>query len=287
MIEGRPSRTALGVAMRCAAHQLLDRPLVFEDSVALRILGPRYGERLRADLLTRHRTRTARLLRAFLVVRSRLAEDLLAEAVAAGVTRYVVLGAGLDTFAYRNPFPGLRVFEVDFPATQAWKREMLAQAGIAVPESLTFAPCDFARQSAADALAAAGVDAAQPVFCSWLGVTMYLERDAVLATVRSLMPFIRAPGGLVFDYLVPVSTLPFTQRMLFRLFGGGVRRRVARAGEPFIADFTPTGLEAAIRSLGGRDVADYAPQALTDRYLGNRPDGLRIGRIGHMLLVRG
>lgn len=286
MIEGRPSRTAQRVAARRAAHQLLDRPPVFDDPLALKILGPENEARLRADPSAFDRTRVGRILRAFLAVRSRFAEDLLAEAVAAGVTRYVVLGAGLDTFAYRNPHPGLRVFEVDFPATQAWKRERLAQSGITEPPGIVYAPCDFATQSASQALAAAGLETSKPVFCSWLGVAMYLERDAVLATIRSLAPLACAPGGLVFDYMVPASSLPLLHRALFWLFGRRVSRRVAQAGEPFLSSFRPDALAAAVRAAGAREATDHAPPQLAARYLSGRHDRMRIGRVGHIMVVR-
>lgn len=287
MIEGRPSRTALGVAMRRAAHQLLDHPLVFEDPLALRILGPQLEGRLRADLPRHRRSRFSRGMRTFLAVRSRFAEDLLAEAVASGVRQYVVLGAGLDTFACRNPHAGLRVFEVDFPATQAWKRELLARAGVAEPPGLTFAPCDFATQSAVDALRAAGLDESQPVFCSWLGVTMYLERDAVFATIRSLLPLVGSPGGMVFDYRLPASSLPLASRLVFWVFGRRLARRVERAGEPFVASFAPDDLAASIAALGAVSVDDWTPERLTARYLAGRTDGLRLGPVVHLMAVRG
>src|SRR5262249_32483033 len=126
-----------------------------------------------------------RALRLFLVARSRCAEDALAHAVAAGVRKYVILGAGLDTFAYRNPYAAqaLRVFEVDSPATQAWKRDLLRRTRIAEPASLTFVPVDFETQSLAEELRAAGFREAEPAFFSWLGVTMYLTRDAIFSTL--------------------------------------------------------------------------------------------------------
>ena len=147
MIEDRPSRTAERVAIRRALHQLLDEPRVHDDPLALAILGETRAAELRADPRRFEGGPVARVLRAFLAVRSRLAEDALARAVAGGVRQYVVLGAGLDTFAYRNPHPSLRVFEVDHPATQIWKRRCLAEAGIAVSENATFAAVDFARDS--------------------------------------------------------------------------------------------------------------------------------------------
>lgn len=272
--------------MRRAAHQLVDRPLVFDDPLAVRILGPDHESTLRAELPRRARGRLAGVMRGYLAVRSRFAEDLLAEAVANGVTQYVVLGAGLDTFAYRNPYPALRVFEVDFPATQAWKRQALVRAGIEAPRTVTFAPCDFGSQSAFDALAATGLDISAPTFCSWLGVTMYLEKDAVLATIGSLLPLVRAPGGLVFDYRLPASALPLPSRLLMWVVGRRLARRVARTGEPFVAHFAPDELAAAVRSLGAAESRDHAPDDLAARYLSNRTDRLRMAPAAHFLLVR-
>jgi methyltransferase (TIGR00027 family) len=137
MDEARPSRTALRVAMRRAAHQLYDAPpLVLEDPLAVPILGREYRAEVERTQFKLHKPHSV-ALRAFLVARSRYAEDLLAHAVANGVTQYVLLGAGLDTFAHRNPHPHLRVFEVDHPATQLWKRELLAANNLATPASLT------------------------------------------------------------------------------------------------------------------------------------------------------
>src|SRR5579864_4150569 len=182
MIEGQPSHTAQRVAVRRAAHQLWDAPRIFEDPVALKIIGPDQAAELAheppADSVpTQH-------LRAFIVARSRYAEDQLAEAVARGTRQYVVLGAGLDTFACRNPFAGLRVFEVDHPATQSWKRKQLESVGIPVPTSLTFVPIDFEKQTLAQALEPAGFKADQPAFFSWLGVTPYLPSEIVLANLQ-------------------------------------------------------------------------------------------------------
>ena len=144
MQEARPSRTALRVAMHRAAHQVLDNPKVLDDPLALAIIGPKAASQLHSSE-NRYGEQVARNLRAFLAVRSRYAEDELAAAIGRGVKQYVILGAGLDTFAYRNPYPEsvLRVFEVDHSATQDWKRGRLAAAGISVPRSLTFAPVDF------------------------------------------------------------------------------------------------------------------------------------------------
>ena len=153
--EGLPSKTALGAALHRAAHQILDDPKIFDDPLALPIIGTKRESALRADL-ERYRTRPYE--RAFLVLRSRYAEDQLAQAIRREVRQYVILGAGLDTFPYRSLYPDatLRVFEVDHPATQAWKRRRLQEAGITIPGSLTFAPVDFERQTLIDGLAQAG-----------------------------------------------------------------------------------------------------------------------------------
>ena len=150
MQEGKFSRTAQRVAIRRAAHQLLDRPRVFDDPLALRIIGREAAESLRSNQKEGHAF--SRAFRAFMAARSRYAEDELAHAFGQGVRQYVVLGAGLDTFAYRNPHAGLRVFEVDHPATQGWKREQLQAADIAITASLTFVPINFEQQTLADGL---------------------------------------------------------------------------------------------------------------------------------------
>src|ERR1700675_701916 len=143
MQEGKFSKTAHRVAIRRAAHQLLDQPRVLDDPLALRIIGSEAEQELRSNPKEHHAF--SRAFRAFMAARSRYAEDELARAVAQGVAQYVVLGAGLDTFAYRNPHDGLHVFEVDHPATQAWKREQLQTAGMVIPAALTFVPIDFER----------------------------------------------------------------------------------------------------------------------------------------------
>ncbi|MGE5190665.1 MAG: class I SAM-dependent methyltransferase [Gemmatimonadota bacterium] len=156
MKEGGPSATALRVAMRRAAHQVLDDPRVFDDPLALRIVGAEDVPEPRPDPAWAERSSPARGLRAFLAARCRYAEDELRVAVGRGTRQYVVLGAGLDTFACRNPYPAdvLRVFEVDHPATQSWKRARLEDAGIAIPGTLTFAPVDLERVTLEEGLRA-------------------------------------------------------------------------------------------------------------------------------------
>lgn len=269
LTTGTPSGTALRVAMVRAAHRLLDEPIVFDDPLALAILGPETEAEMRADPF-RHNDPISRGLRASLIVRSRVAEDELARAVAAGVRQYVVLGAGLDTFAYRNPFPGLRVFEIDHPATQAWKRDCLTQADIAVPDSLTFAPVDFEQGGTlAEALAAAGFDRAAPACFSWLGVTMYLGEETVFDTL-SWLAGSASGSSVVFDFRVPLEQLNPVERTITEM----IMQRVAEAGEPWISAFDPSALRGKLLEIGFERAEALLPEQLNHRYLYQRKDGL-------------
>jgi methyltransferase (TIGR00027 family) len=266
--------------MRRAAHQLYDaRPLVLDDPIALRILGPHAEEIARTP--GRNPERKPRpfsiALRAFIVARSRYAEDLLGQAVQRGVTQYVLLGAGLDTFAHRNPYPRLRVFEVDHPATQQWKRELLHASGLADPPNLTYVPVDFERQSLSAQLAAVGFDPASPSFFAWLGVVPYLTLDAFRATVR----FIAAQpqgSGLVFDYAQPRSALPPREQLAF----DSLAARVHLAGEAFQLFLTPPRVAAELAAF--YDLEDLGSPEINERYFASRSDGLRaIGNAGRLV----
>jgi len=279
MREARPSRTAYMVAMRRAAHQIFDNPKVFDDPIALAILGPGAEERLRSE--PRFLNRLGRAVRASMAARSRYAEDQLARAIESGTRQYVILGAGLDTFAYRNPHPqpDLRVFEVDYPATQEWKRERLAAAGISTPPSLTFAPVNFEHQTLAEGLREAGFDASRPAFFSWLGVTMYLERETAMGTFRFIASCGRG-SGVTFDYIVPRETLNWTGQLILR----AMERRVARAGEPFRTFFAPEELRDELGRMGFRTIEDLGGAELNERYFKNRADGLRVpGVLGRFM----
>jgi methyltransferase (TIGR00027 family) len=273
MHDVKPSRTAQRVAMRRAAHQLLDQPTVFEDPLAAAIAGE--SERPLEAQQTYSRS-----LRAFIAVRSRYAEDQLAAAVEQGVRQYVVLGAGLDTFAYRNPLRsvGLRVYEVDHPATQEWKRYKLRQAGIAIPEDMTFAAVNFERQSLDDGLAATGFDRLQPAFFSWLGVTPYLSREAFDATIQFIagMP---SASGVVFDFAVERRLLSPPQQLAL----DALAERVARAGEPFRLFFDPAELRGELARLGFGKIEDLAAEQINARYFTGRSDGLAVTGGGHLL----
>jgi len=278
------SATAERVALRRAAHQLIDQPVVFADPLATRIVGRDAAVVMAANPRHFETSPIASYLRAFVAVRSRIAEDELAAATARGVRQYVVLGAGLDTFAYRNPDAGagLRIFEVDFPATQQWKRGRLAEAGISVPEppALTYVPIDFETQLLESELERAGVDRAAPAFFSWLGVTPYLTLDKIMATFRFIASFPSA--GVVFDYGILPSLLSFSERLVVE----AVARRVADAGEPFVTYFDPAVLDNDLRSVGFTTVEDLDPSAINSRYFSGRQDGLRVGGAARIVVAR-
>jgi len=277
MQEGQFSRTAHQVAVRRAAHQLLDDPKVLDDPLALRIIGEEAAENLRSSSRERHGF--SRAFRAFMAARSRYAEDKIAQAAAHGVKQCVILGAGLDTFACRNPHPKLHVFEVDHPATQAWKREQLQAAGIAVPQSLTFVPVDFERQVLADELRQAGFRDNEPVFFSWLGVTPYLSQPAFASTL-SFIAKMPEGSGVVFDFAIDRKLLNFGQRIALDVLA----RRVAAAGEPFRLYFDPAKLQEELKGLGFRRTEFLDREHLNARYFKDRTDGLRVrGGLGHLM----
>jgi methyltransferase (TIGR00027 family) len=281
MQPSRPSRTAIGVASHRAAHQIFDSPLVFPDPLAVAILGPDADSRLRQDP-QKHFERPSIALRAFVVARARAAEEELAEAALRGVRQFVIVGAGLDTFAYRNPAVSVRVFEVDHPATQLWKRAALAAAGIGIPSSLTFAPVDFERQTLADGLSSAGFDAGGPALFSWLGVTMYLTGDAFDSTLAFIAS--RPTGtAVVFDYAVEPASLPLLERLaLSRL-----EKRVAAAGEPFRTFMRPTALGGRLADAGFVSVDDVGAEELNARYFAGRSDNLRVSSgAGRLVIAR-
>jgi methyltransferase (TIGR00027 family) len=277
MQEGKFSRTAQRVAIRRAAHQLLDEPRVLDDPLALRIIGEEACEELRSNPKEHHAF--SRAFRAFMAARSRFAEDELARAVEQGVTQYVVLGAGLDTFAYRNPHPGLRVFEVDHPATQAWKREQLQAASIRIPSSLTFVPIDFEQQTLADGLQDSGFNASAAAFFSWLGVTPYLTLEACMTTL-SLIAKMPPGSGVVFDFAVDPALLNPGQRQARE----ALSKRVARYGEPFQLFFDPAKLQDELNRLGFHRTEFLQGKELNARYFKDRTDGLLVrGGLGHLM----
>jgi methyltransferase (TIGR00027 family) len=276
-----PKPSALRVAILRAAHQILDVPVVFEDAFALRILGVAEQDSLRSDPW-RYNTPRLRGLRASVVVRSRMAEEEGVRSKECGVRQYVILGAGLDTFGYRNQdHDRSRIFEVDLPATQQWKRNCLRVAGIKEPASVTYAAVDFERSTLDEGLKQAAFCRSEPAFFSWLGVTMYLEEGAVMNTLRFIASL--APGGgVVFDYGVLPGLLSPVERSRMEFLAA----RAAEHGEGWKAYFDPSSLVAALRSLGFGQVEDFGPERLNERYLSGRTDGLRKSGVSRLICAR-
>jgi methyltransferase (TIGR00027 family) len=271
---GQASRTALAAAAFRAAHQVVDGGRIFTDPLAARLLAGRPRDRILAEPGQPDRRAT----RLFLAARSRFAEDALARAVGDGVRRVVVLGAGLDTFAYRNPYPDVRVVEVDHPDTQAWKRELLAEAGIPVAASVTYAGADFERRSLADVLEP------ERSFFVWLGVVPYLTRAGFDETVRYVAG--TAGSEVVFDYPMPPSSMPAERRAALEERA----RRVASVGEPFRTYFRPEEVAALLRAAGFVDVDDVGPAEMAARWFEPRdavPAGTPGGHVVHARLPAG
>ena len=263
MLPRSPSRTALSAAVHRAAHQSAEGGRIFRDPLAVAILGAGVSLPGQAELDAR------RPMRLFIAIRTRFAEDHLADAVQRGVRQLVVLGAGLDTYAYRGAHAGrLIVFEVDHPATQAWKRERLDEAGIALPRNLRFAPVDFEAERLSDGLRAAGFDPSQPSFFTWLGVVPYLTADAVTGTLSFIGSL---PGGaaVVFDYGSPTGALSAEARARH----AALAARVAEAGEPFLSLFEPAELAGHLRAAGFTLVRDWGAAEISARYLSGRGGG--------------
>ncbi|HXT16405.1 MAG TPA: class I SAM-dependent methyltransferase [Gemmatimonadaceae bacterium] len=270
MAERSASLTARGVAVLRAAHSIVDgKPPILDDHVIGRLLGPDF-ERQVHERIDELQNPTARGLRSHVLLRSRYAEDCLADAVGRGVSRYVLLGAGLDTFAYRQPAwaRDIEIIEVDQPASQAMKRAMLDAAGVVVPGNVRYADVDFERESLAAAFARHGIDTGTPTFFSWLGVTMYLERqaiDAVLATVASF------PRG-------SEIVLTFAQPRGADDPGARFAEQAAAVGEPWVSYFTPEEMRTLLEGHGFSSVALLERDEAERRYFAGRSDGLLVPR---------
>jgi methyltransferase (TIGR00027 family) len=264
----KASRTALGTAYIRAAHQLFEAPpRILDDPVILSLLGPVALQRIK-DTADDYRTPHRLALRAHVVLRSRFAEDRLAAAVLRGITQYVILGAGFDTFTLRQPpwARALKILEVDHPGTQAMKRSHLAAAGLAMPENAAFADIDFEHESLHDGLRRNHVSMAEPTFFSWLGVTMYLKADAIDAVLRSVAMF---PAGseIVLTFAPPPSDFP-----------SPFARRAASLSEPWVSYFEPGALEAKLRDAGFSKVEFLSSAEAETRYFQQGPGDLPVPR---------
>jgi methyltransferase (TIGR00027 family) len=295
MEEGRPSATAIISAMARAAHLLWDQPpKIFEDTLALQLCGCESEAALKAqmDQLEAEVARTtnsdfAKMMRrtvtAAVVTRSRYLEDEVDEALRRGVSQYVILGAGLDSFAYRRPdlAKALHVFEVDHPATQAWKRTRLRATGIELPPNLSLVPVDFEKEPLIDNLRTGGYRTDAPGLFSWLGVTMYLSTDAIFGTLRAVAAL--APGTeIIFEYNAPKDLVDEeTQKIL-----AAAETAAQARGEPQGTSFEPSKLLEQVRKIRFAEVSDLSPDEARARYFKDRTDGLRPLAVTHYMRAR-
>jgi methyltransferase (TIGR00027 family) len=279
MLNHTPSATALKVAALRALHQTADAPAIFVDPFAERILGLDA-----AGILEAYRVKadeTARL-RATLAVRTVIADEAIAAAVARGATQCVILGAGLDTFAYRNAHTDLRIYEVDHPATQAWKRDLLHDADLAAPATVRYVAADFERDDLFTVLRDAGFDRRQPVVFVLIGVISYLESGTTLETLRRIGFECAGGADIVLDYTEPYHDAPAPIRAAYE----AAARRVAAGGEPWVTVFAPEVLHAHLGRLGFSNIVDLDASALHQRFCAGRTDGLSIAPLVHLLRAR-
>jgi methyltransferase (TIGR00027 family) len=277
----QPDNTAVRVALWRAMHVEVDKaPHVLEDVIGLQLVAPDDDWRDRPDM---HPIGT-RGFRASIVARARFIEDLVAEQVDAGVTQYVMLGAGLDTFAERRPELGdrLRIFEVDQPGTQAWKRRRLVEVGFGIPDWLRLVPIDFETgESWWDGLCGAGFEPDRPAVVTSTGVSMYLSKETTAATLRQLAALAPASTAAM-TFLLPAELVDEADRP-----GLEASTRGARAsGTPFISFFSPDEVLALARDAGFRDVRHISSGSLADRYFADRTDGLRPSTGEEMIVAR-
>ena len=272
--HARGSRTAEIVAVSRARHLLRHGgPRVFEDRYAIHFVGRRWhrviGSRLLDALFAKVLVRKLMPITTQHLTRARFAEECLEEAVRRGVTQYVILGSGFDSFAFRRPDLGLTVFEVDLAATMELKRERMAAAGMAPPDSLRFVPIDFEKDDLRSALVGAGLDTDTASFFNWMGVSYYLTESAILANLDR-MAGIGGPGAeVVLDYLVADECVPAEDRALF----DAMMKFVGKRGEPMISRFDPASAAAVLNPRGLWDVVrNESPAEHRRRYLGERTD---------------
>jgi methyltransferase (TIGR00027 family) len=271
MKPNEPSRTALMIARQRAAHQVLDHGSILYDPFAMKIL--REEEKDVLQFANAHPL--ASIGRLFTAARSRIAEDALSRAVDKGIRQIVILGAGLDTFALRNPHDArqIHIYEVDHPATQAWKRQRLADAQIALPPWLIFVPVDFERDDVGDKLVAAGFQQNSPAFFTWLGVVPYLTQDAIGRTLGYMSSI--QNSEVVFDYMEP----PAASSEELRQLDTERTERLQKLDERSVSRFDPAGVVAILRSHGFSAVEDVNFQEIASRF-GRGVHGLAPGHLG-------
>lgn len=270
METAQPSRTLLGPAIRRAAHQLLDAPLILEDPVAVGLVPEAGADAIRAGF-AEHQTQESILLRSLFVLRSRFAEDRLAEAAARGVRQYLIVGAGLDTFPWRQPdyARGMRIFAADHISSLVWTQLKFWERGLPKPDNLTFVPLDLDDGRLGERLAGFGF-LPQPAFCSALGVMQYLEPGSVEALLRFVASLGRG-SQIVFSYVPRAEDLEGADRD----FAETSAARAGRFGEPWKTRFGVDELRALLRAAGFCEVSHLTPEHARQRYFAGRTDGLR------------
>jgi methyltransferase (TIGR00027 family) len=277
--DAAPDNTAVRTALWRALHVEADPPPhVFEDPIGLKLAAPEDGWRDRPDM-----SPFTRPFRASIVARARFVEDIVAERVARGVRQYVILGAGLDTFAQRRPELGshLVVFEIDQPGAQAWKRRRLVELGLGIPSFLRLVPVDFEAGAAWwEHLAASGFDARQPAIVASAGVSMYLTKEAIAATLRQVAA-LTSGSALVMSFMLPIELTDPEIRPAVERAAAGARAN----GTPFISFFTPSEMLAMARDAGFKGVEHVSAASLAERYFAGRSDGLRPPNNSEELLV--
>jgi methyltransferase (TIGR00027 family) len=276
-----PDNTALRVALWRALHVQIDAPPhVLEDEIGLQLAAPEPGWQQRGDM---HPQGTSRY-RAGIVVRARFVEDLLRAELQNGVNQYVLLGAGLDTFAEREPdlASSFSIYEIDDPATQAWKRDRLGALGYAMPEWLHFVPVDFEKDSFWNKLLDAGFRADRPAVVSSTGVSMYLTKEANAATLRQLATSLAPGSTVVMTFLRPIDLADSDERPGIRMAEQGARA----AGTPWLSFFAPDEIVTMARDAGFNDARHVSAEMLNERYFAGRPDGLKTSSGEEMLVAR-
>lgn len=274
-----PENTAVRVALWRALHVQVDPPPhVFVDEVGLRLVAPEDSWQNRPDM-----SPFTRPFRASIVARARFTEDLVEDRVYGGVGQYVILGAGLDTFAQRRPEIASRllVFEIDQPGPQAWKRKRLVELGLGIPPYLRLVPVDFEGGDAWwERLAASGFDSKKPAIVASMGVSMYLTLEAITATLRQVAELAQG-STLAMSFMLPIELTDPEVRPGIERAAAGARA----SGTPFISFFTPAEMLAVARDAGFRKVEHVSAAMLAQRYFANRTDGLRPPNNSEELLV--
>jgi methyltransferase (TIGR00027 family) len=267
-LEGGASMTAVLIAAMRAAHSLLDEPKILDDRLAEGLA----GEFAAGAIASVRADPTTFFFRHQAAARARLSED--TASGPSGADQYVILGAGLDSFAYRrgDPSDGLRIFEVDQPASQSWKRQRLTDIGVTIPESVTFVPLDFEQEDLDLELSRAGFDSGKPSVVAWLGVTMYLTPEAITGTLERIAHW-AAGTQIVFDYQI--------REQMWDSFEGwdgnwprAVAAGFAASGEPWISRFSPGEIEALLGAHGYDNIEDFDHRAIRARYMDGHGSGL-------------